>query len=171
MSEPYDALMGAAPALDVGGPVLGEVFVVIDGEDGIEVTGPCGPEAWHIEVAPGDDPMIVVAEVVTRVLGAPSLLHSTSWRRAKGAVTLTFVAVVERAQVDGMARRAVHRVELARGEATTAPKGIAGDEVLEHALRHLAWLSQDDDVVRGILDDRWLAHLDSYTPEPFRTLP
>lgn len=39
--------------------------------------------------------------------------------------------------------------------------------VLEHALRHLWWLSHDDDVVRVALPD-WAEALAAYVPEPFR---
>jgi len=42
--------------------------------------------------------------------------------------------------------------------------------VLEHALRHLAWLAEDDDVVRHELSGEWRAALAGYVPEPFRSL-
>src|SRR5438552_15587265 len=100
---------------DVEGPVLGELFVVTADDTGVVLSGPCGPEAWHIEVPAGDDPMTVARDVVDRVLGPPLLLHSTSWRRAKGAVTLTFLVVVDPRQVHGLESRQVAREDLARG--------------------------------------------------------
>ena len=42
--------------------------------------------------------------------------------------------------------------------------------MLEHGLRHLAWLVVDDTVVREELSDGWPAALESYVPEPFRAL-
>ena len=41
-------------------------------------------------------------------------------------------------------------------------------QVLEHAFRHLAWLVKDDDVVRAAIPE-WVAFLDAYKPQPFRT--
>ena len=42
-------------------------------------------------------------------------------------------------------------------------------QVQEHALRHLAWLRQDDPVIADLLDD-WSDALSDYVPEPFRAL-
>ena len=49
----------------------------------------------------------------------------------------------------------VGRVDLARGGATTAPAAIGTAQVVEHGLRHLAWLAEDDPVVAARLDDPW----------------
>ena len=87
------------PSFDVEGPVLAELFVLYADDEGIWLTGPCGAAPWQLEVAAGDDPMPVAREVATRVLGEPLLLHSTSWRRDKNAVMLSFVTVVDKAQV------------------------------------------------------------------------
>jgi hypothetical protein len=64
----------------------------------------------------------------------------------------------------------VARAELARAAATAAPADIATGAVLEHAIRHLAWLAQDDGVVRAKLPEPWRAVLEGYVPEPFRNL-
>ena len=58
-----------------------------------------------------------------------------------------------------MDSRPVARTDLARSEATVAPRDIATDQVVEHALRHLAWLAEDDPVVRGELPPAWRAAL------------
>jgi hypothetical protein len=42
-------------------------------------------------------------------------------------------------------------------------------QVVEHGLRHLAWLLQADDVIRDALP-AWPAALADYAPEPFRAL-
>ncbi len=39
--------------------------------------------------------------------------------------------------------------------------------MVEHALRHLRWLLDDDEVVRQALSD-WAPALEDYQPEPFR---
>ena len=156
--------------LDVEGPVLSEVFVVFAEADGLRLTGPCGAAPWHLEVPAGEDPMTVTRDVVTRALGAPRLLHSTSWRRDKGAVVLSFVVVVDPPAAAGLEDGPVGRAELARGGRDSAPDVIRGTQVLEHALRHLAWLLGDDPTVAGELDEHWRRHLADYVPEPFRAL-
>jgi hypothetical protein len=60
-------------------------------------------------------------------------------------------------------------VELARGDATAPPGRIDVEQVLEHALRHLAWLVKDDPAVTAELAS-WAGVLESYEPEPFRAL-
>jgi hypothetical protein len=64
----------------------------------------------------------------------------------------------------------IGRAELARNSATGAPPVIAYQQVLEHGLRHLAWLVRDDEVVRSELSDSWKEVLAGYIPEPFRHL-
>ena len=55
-------------------------------------------------------------------------------------------------------------------DATSAPREIATDAVVEHGLRHLAWLAQDDPVVAAELPSSWRPFLVGYVPEPFRAL-
>jgi hypothetical protein len=62
------------------------------------------------------------------------------------------------------------RAALARSGATSAPASISFEQVLEHGLRHLAWLVNDDDVVRSRLNDDWKRVPTTYVPEPFRHL-
>ena len=153
----------------VEGPVLAEILVLmLDGPE-IRLTGPCGSEPWLVEV--GDaDPTEVVAAMSRKNLGEPLLVHSTSWRRDRAAVILTFACVVPPAAVSGLAWAAVRRVELARGGATSAAEHIGWGQVVEHALRHLAWLVEDDAAVADALGDGWREPLSAYTPEPFRPL-
>jgi hypothetical protein len=156
--------------LDIEGPVEAEIFVVwLDG-DRLALTGPCGPAAWRVELGATDHPVEVVDRIVANAVGRPRLLHSTSWRRDRQAVVLTFVAVIDPELVAGMASAPIGRSELARSEATAAPASIADEQVVEHALRHLAWLAQDDPVVSRELSAAWHAALDGYVPEPFRNL-
>lgn len=115
-------------------------------------------------------------EVVLEVLGwyplQPIVVHSTSWRHEEGRVILTYVAAVVppgELPPDSLAERPVGRAELARADAMAAPKAIGVEAVLEHALRHLAWLVKDDPVVMHELAP-WRDVLAAFQPEPFRAL-
>lgn len=147
-----------------------EVFVLRMHAGAIELAGPCGPDPWYVEVGADEDPVDVVRRLATNLMGVPLLVHSTSWRRARGSVILSFVVVNRDDQAPELRGIPVARATLARGEATSAPAAIAGEQVLEHGLRHLAWLVIDDDVVRATLNDDWKAALAGYVPEPFRHL-
>jgi hypothetical protein len=155
---------------DVVGPVQAEVFVVWLNDDHVELTGPCGAAPWIIELGESDHPVEVVDRVVRDVVGKPRLVHSTSWRRDRGAVILSFVVVIDRDLVDGMETAPIGRAELARSEATAAPREIEHSQVVEHGLRHLAWLAREAAVVAAELPEQWHAALEGYLPEPFRSL-
>jgi hypothetical protein len=155
---------------DVDSPVQAEVFVVwLDG-DRIQLTGPDGPQAWHLQLGPTEHPVEVVDRIVRDVVGPPMLVHSTSWRRDRDAVILSFVVVIPSELVGSMASLPIDRAELARSEATAAPRYIAVSAVVEHGIRHLAWLVDDDPVVAETLPPAWRPILASYVPEPFRAL-
>jgi hypothetical protein len=155
---------------DVQGPVQAEVFVVWLAGDHLELTGPCGPAPWLLEIGAADHPVDVVTRIVGDVIGDPLLVHSTSWRRDRDAVILSFVVVIDRSLVGSMASLPIERSVLARGEATAAPQEIATTQVVEHGLRHMAWLAVDDPVVAAELSEGWHALLATYVPEPFRNL-
>ena len=134
------------------------------------MAGPCGPDPWYIEVGADDDPVDVVARLADRLMGKPLLVHSTSWRRARGSVILSFVVVNREDQATELAGIPVGRAELARNSATAAPVAVAHQQVLEHGLRHLAWLAREDEVVSTTLSAEWKRLLGDYVPEPFRHL-
>ena len=104
------------------------------------------------------------------MIGDPLLVHSTSWRRDREAVILSFVVVIDRSLVGSMDSLPIERTALARGEATAAPQEIATTQVVEHGLRHMAWLAADDPVVAAELPEGWRTLLATYVPEPFRNL-
>jgi hypothetical protein len=111
-----------------------------------------------------------VTRMVCEVIGDPLLVRSTSWRRDREAVILSFVAVIDRTLVGSMLSLPIERTTLARGEATAAPQAIATTQVVEHGLRHMAWLAVDDPVVAAELPAGWRTLLATYVPEPFRNL-
>jgi len=153
------------------GPVQAEVFVLRLSAAGIpELAGPCGPEPWYMEVGDDEDPVEVVTRLTTNLLGAPLLTHSTSWRRARGSVILSFVVVIAGDQAPDLEGVPIERVELARSGNTAAPAAIAAIQVIEHGLRHLAWLAKDDPTVQVELSEAWHKALAGYVPEPFQHL-
>ena len=155
---------------DVEGPVQAEVFTVwLDGGQPA-LTGPCGPAPWLIEIGPTDHPVEVVDRIVRDVVGPAILVHSTSWRRDRDAVVLSFVVVIDERLVGTMERAPIRRSALARSTATAAPSEIATSAVVEHGLRHLAWLVRDDPAVAAELPPAWRPVLEGYVPEPFRSL-
>lgn len=114
----------------------------------------------------------VAAAAALRLLGLEAtVLHSTSWRHAGNEVVLTYLAVVEPDFTLPASWEAtpVHHAELARGDTTAPPPVIGIEQVLEHALRHLAWLTREDAVIGEALP-QWQAALGDYVPEPFRAL-
>ena len=159
-----------ANGIDVEGPILAEVFVVWLNADHLELTGPCGAAPWLIELGDVEHPVAVVDRIVRDVVGPPVLVHSTSWRRDHGAVVLSFVVVIDQDLVGVMESAPIGRSELARSSATASPRSIAHEQVIEHGLRHMAWLAADDATVARELSPGWRAVLTSYDPEPFRAL-
>jgi hypothetical protein len=153
---------------DVEGPVQAEIFVVWMNGDHLELTGPCGAAPWYVELGLTDHPVEVVDRLVRNALGLPRLVHSTSWRRDRNAVILSFIVVVDAA--GDMQSIPIDRTDLARSTATAAPASIAHTQVVEHGLRHLAWLAKDDAVVSSELSPAWMRVLAAYVPEPFRNL-
>lgn len=165
-----DSMVRLADGLDVAGPVQAELFVVWLHDDRPELTGPCGAAPWLIELGETDHPVAAVSRIVADVVGEPMLVHSTSWRRERGAVILSFVIVIDGDLVGGMESLPLARSDLARGGATAAPRDIAPGQVIEHGLRHMAWLARDDPAVAAALPEPWLGALEAYAPEPFRNL-
>lgn len=154
--------------LDVEGPITAEVFTVARDRDHLILTGPCGPGPWLIEAGNVEHPLNTVRRIVERSIPEPVLLHSTSWRFERGAVYLTFVTVIDLDAVGDMETSLISRAALARNTAHAAPEAIAHGQVLEHGLRHLAWLATEDATVRSTLDQGWHEILSGYVPEPFR---
>jgi hypothetical protein len=162
-------------ALDSGifavtGPVQAEILVLSLVGGAITLTGPCGAAPWYVELGRDANPTEIVAAITRVNVGEPAVVHSTSWRHARGGVVLTFVAVVEQQAIGPLQRVPVERAELSRGEPSAAPRQVSAGAVIEHGLRHLAWLVSDDRVVDDALPAGWLDALAAYVPEPFRQL-
>lgn len=117
----------------------------------------------------GARPEEVAARALEQLGMEPIVLHSTSWRHAGEEVVLTYLAVVSPSggSPPSWEISLVTHAELARGDATAPPPAIGVLQVLEHALRHLAWLVRDDQAIASALPD-WPEILTDYLPEPFR---
>jgi CRP/FNR family transcriptional regulator, cyclic AMP receptor protein len=151
---------------------LVEILPVTLREGGIWWIRPTGASSWQV----GSDVTLYPGELVTQELGrfglAPRAVHSTSWRYEQDHLVLTYAALLpdDTTAGEGLVAAPVEREELARGSATGPPDEIHVAQVVEHALRHLSWLSRDDPVLMKLLEGAWARALESYEPEPFRAL-
>jgi hypothetical protein len=148
-----------------------ELLLVARRGPGVVSIRPVHAPSLQIGWGPGRSADQVLTSALARYGLSPTVLHSTSWRRAGDQIVLTYLAVVEAPEPlnPNLASEPVGRVDLARGAATAAPESIAVAQVLEHALRHLAWLVADDPAVAAALPG-WPALLAEYVPAPFREL-
>jgi hypothetical protein len=151
-------------------PIRAEVFVLRLLGGLPEHAGPHCPDPWYLEIAADEDPMQLVTRRSRNLLGEPLLVHSTSWRRADSALVLTFIVVISERRGKERFGVPIRREALARSAATMPAIGITSGQVLEHGLRHLAWLLKDDELVRLVLGRGWTRALSGYTAEPFRNL-
>ena len=149
-----------------------EVLPVGLNEDGLFWMKPVHAASLRVGLGPSAKPHDTVLEVLGWYPLEPIVVHSTSWRHEEGRVILTYIAVVRPPAGlpdDSLVTLPVHRAELARGGAISAPKTIGVDAVLEHALRHLSWLVKDDPAVMETLAG-WKESLEGFQPEPFKAL-
>ena len=85
------------------------------------------------------------ARELTRGIGEPAILHSTSWRWEKdGTIVLTYLAYCESAKFHGTGPVELRWANLARPAATDPqrprPSEIREVDVVSHGLRHLSFL-------------------------------
>ncbi|MFB9184986.1 hypothetical protein ACFFX1_43285 [Dactylosporangium sucinum] len=97
-----------------------------------------------------------------------TLLHSTSWRFDAGAVVLTYLAVLDGTAAADSAPLVSRALAHSGDPAAPSPAQVPVDAVAAHALRHLAWLRERDEVAAAALAGvpaLWDA-LDDVTPAP-----
>lgn len=149
-------------------PSLEAIVLCLDDEWILHVS-PHGIETVRAPWDPDLDPMEAIVDVVADLGLVPVMAHSTSWRIVERELLLTFLVIVE--PPDHLPPtheiERVSRAELARGGPTTPPQAVHLSQVVEHGLRHLAWLVTEDDVIHEALG-AWSAPLGEYRPEPFR---
>lgn len=148
-----------------------EILPVASRDGEIISLRPLHAESFIIGWPAGAKPEEAAARALEQLGMKPIVLHSTSWRHTGGEAVLTYLTVVppETESHPDWQAVVVRRTELARGDATAPPPTISVDQVLEHALRHLAWLLADDPAIASSLPE-WPPLLASYVPEPFRSL-
>lgn len=149
-----------------------EVLPVSLSETGLSWIKPMHADSLRVGLPPSARPAEVVMDVLKWYPLTPIVVHSTSWRHEEGRIILTYVAAVQHPielARDSLVVLPVRRAELARGGATSAPQTIEVGAVIEHALRHLAWLVRDDPAVMHELAG-WKDALAGFEPEPFRAL-
>ncbi len=152
----------------MNGPSLEAVVLYLD-EDGIRHLSPHGRQTVRVAWDPDLDPHEVIVDAVAELGLLPIMVHSTSWRVLDQVILLTFLVAVERPErvPDTCEVELVSRVELARGRAIGPPPQVHLSQVVEHGLRHLAWLVREDEAMHEALAD-WPRALGEYEPEPFR---
>ena len=149
-------------------PSLEAIVLFLD-PDGIRHLFPRGRETLRAPWDPDLDPAEAIVDAVASLEVAPQMVHSTSWRVVRRQVVLTFLVVIEppAGVPDACEVEWVTRTELARGHATGPPPEVHLSQIVEHGLRHLAWLVGEDEAIHDALPD-WPASLAAYAPEPFR---
>lgn len=152
----------------VGAASLEAIVLYLDG-DGIRHVFPHGVETVRSTWDPDLDPAESIVDAVARLGVSPIMVHSTSWRVVDREILLTFLVVIDppRSLPETYEMDLVTRAELARGHPTGPPLEIHVSQVVEHGLRHLAWLVAEDDSIHEALPD-WASALASYAREPFR---
>jgi hypothetical protein len=149
-----------------------EILPVGLSEDKLFWLRPIHAPSLRVGISKSAEPSHVVLDVVASYELRARIVHSTSWRYEDGRIVLTYVVVVEPPRLlppDSLEPAPIERSDLARGDATAPPAAITVKAVLEHAVRHLAWLNREDPAIAAELSE-WSGVLDAYAPEPFRAL-
>ena len=133
---------------------------------------PVHAPSLRVGISASAEPSQIVIDVVAWYPLLPRVVHSTSWRYDEGRIVLTYVVVIDPPQhlpPHSLELLPVTRSDLARGSSMAPAESITVDAVLEHAVRHLAWLSREDPAIGTVLVD-WSEALKGYLPEPFQAL-
>jgi hypothetical protein len=151
-----------------------EVWPIAADEQGLWLVS--GNDAWRpgLPIAADND---VHAEVELELsqqgaLDDVLLLHSTSWRQDRWGLMLTYVAVLRRPGfvrenwpgAEPISSRLPVMVGKPLTHAAAEPPMPRRVDVLHHALRHLAFLRDNDGTASAVLDDNWRTHLAEFAP-------
>jgi hypothetical protein len=147
-----------------------EVFTVYLKGDQLEAVGPIPRRPWIVPLDRDRHPTESVRLAIAEKIGMPWVVHSTSWRHDECQIVLTYMAVVDEGLVDREVRWQIVRSSIAGSDAASPTFPIAAAQVVEHGLRHLAWLSIHDSAVSSALPKEWHRALEVYAPDRFRNL-
>ena len=118
---------------------------------------------WPV-AGPAHEAVLLALKAIS---ATPLVVHSTSWHQEEGRLVVTYAAPI--AVVSSPPRTRFIPVapgRLARGDALVAPTSVNQDEIVRHAVQHLAWLWITDDAIRWALLD-WELHLRPFELAPF----
>lgn len=137
-------------------------------------------QPWLVPHQAGTHPNDAILARLERCFGdrfepEASIVHSTSWRycQRNERLILTYLVVLPR-HAWGDTRVASHhmmacrlgKVEQARGDHVSPPEKIKMNNILAHALDHLAMLSTSDERINEILEAGWRGVLATRRPKP-----
>jgi len=137
-------------------------------------------QAWHVLHQAGRHPNDTVLESVERFFGDlfepdVSIVHSTSWRYCyrTDRIILTYLVVLPqrtwsccRAASNRMVVQQLGKGEQVRGDNLLPPKRVEMNNILAHALDHLALLRCSDASINAVLESGWLQVLETRLPQP-----
>jgi hypothetical protein len=136
--------------------------------------------SWLVPHQPGLHPNSAIVQHLAAFFGdkfepRASIVHSTSWRSSNQGEQLIItylVALPQRcwmydwAAAGRIFMQQVGPVEQVHGDNLHAPENIEVDNVLAHALDHLALLYSYDADIQAVLEPAWLDLLQQRLPKP-----
>ena len=139
-----------------------------------------GAQAWLVSHQAGMHPNVTVVAHLERYFGAlfepdAFIVHSTSWRYCHRTerLLLTYLVVLPQrtwrccqAVSDHLVAQRVGKVEQVRGDNLHPPGSIGENNILAHALDHLALLKRSDERINAVLESGWLEVLEMRLPRP-----
>jgi len=141
--------------------------------------------SWLVPHQPGVHPNSAIVRHLAAFFGdmfepRASIVHSTSWRSNKQGEQLIItylVALPQRCWMHDWAANGriymqrIGPVEQVHGDNLHAPENIEVDNVLAHALDHLALLYSYDAHIQAVLEPGWLDLLQRRLPKPAGHFP
>ena len=137
-------------------------------------------QSWLVSHQAGMHPNDAVLERVELFFGDlfepdASIVHSTSWRYCHRTerIILTYLVVLPqrawrccRAASDRFVAQRLGKVEQVHGDNLPPPGRIEMNNILAHALDHLALLNCYDESINAVLESGWLELLEARLPKP-----
>ncbi len=138
----------------------GEPFVLVPG----------GKESWQFPMLGSGPAHDLVRNRLISNSVEPEIIHSTSWRQDDQKLIITYLVVIRdpAKTPEGFETFPVVQSGIVRGGATSPPRNIPTQAVINHAFQHLAWLLQTDPVVHETLVENWEVILKPFQAQPAR---
>lgn len=152
-----------------------ELWPVAADQEGLWLVSGRGPWRPTLPVPADSEPHAEV-ELLLRAHGIGEadvpLLHSTSWRLDAPHLLLTYLAVVRRPGfvrenwpgAEPISPRLLEVVGKPPTHDAAEPPLVRDLDVLAHALRHAAFLRDNDATAAAVLDEHWRTHLATLRP-------